>query len=145
GQSLAVVQQDLQEVQRRKLLVSFAHRQRLRRLDETARTLGVFLNIHVIPSACRPAPKARKQHLHWVSEGRVDVPQPAAGRRHHFRLASNVGTASPLRKRPAHKFVCGGEARRNLLKNPMTQTPSAEITGLYRYPVKGLTPEPLAK
>jgi len=25
----------------------------------------------------------------------------------------------------------------------MTQTPSAEITGLYRYPVKGLTPEPL--
>jgi uncharacterized protein len=27
----------------------------------------------------------------------------------------------------------------------MTQTPPAEITGLYRYPVKGLTPEPLAK
>ena len=25
----------------------------------------------------------------------------------------------------------------------MTQTPPAEITGLYRYPVKGLTPEPL--
>ena len=27
----------------------------------------------------------------------------------------------------------------------MTQTPPAEITGLYRYPVKGLTPESLAK
>ena len=26
----------------------------------------------------------------------------------------------------------------------MTPTPPAEITGLYRYPVKGLTPEPLA-
>jgi uncharacterized protein YcbX len=27
----------------------------------------------------------------------------------------------------------------------MSMTPSAEITGLYRYPVKGLTPEPLQK
>jgi hypothetical protein len=27
----------------------------------------------------------------------------------------------------------------------MTQTPPAEITGLYRYPVKGLTPEPLQR
>jgi len=27
----------------------------------------------------------------------------------------------------------------------MSMTPSAEITGLYRYPVKGLSPEPLAK
>jgi uncharacterized protein YcbX len=27
----------------------------------------------------------------------------------------------------------------------MSMTPSAEITGLYRYPVKGLSPEPLPK
>jgi hypothetical protein len=33
-------------MQRRKLLVAVAHRQRLRRLDETARTLGVFFDIH---------------------------------------------------------------------------------------------------
>src|ERR1700681_683148 len=33
-------------MQRRKLLVPFAHRERLRRLDETARALGVFFNIH---------------------------------------------------------------------------------------------------
>jgi hypothetical protein len=51
----------------------------LRRLDKTARTLGVFFNIHrLLPSACRSAPKARTQHLHWVSAGRVDIPQPAA-------------------------------------------------------------------
>ena len=68
GKALAVVQQHLEQMQRRKLLVAVAHRQRLRRLDKTARTLGVFLDIHkVIPSACRSAPKARSPHLHWVS------------------------------------------------------------------------------
>jgi hypothetical protein len=34
-------------MQRRKLLVAVTHCQRLRRLDETARTLGVFFHIHV--------------------------------------------------------------------------------------------------
>jgi hypothetical protein len=59
--------------------VAFAHGERLRRLDEAARTLGVFFNIHSdLPSACHSAPKARKRHLHWVSAGRVDVHQPAA-------------------------------------------------------------------
>ena len=68
GKPLAVVQQHFQHMQRRELLVAVAHRQRLRRLDETARTLGVFFNIHrYLPSACRSAPKARMQHLHWVS------------------------------------------------------------------------------
>jgi hypothetical protein len=33
-------------MQRRKLLVAVAHRQRLRRLDKAARALGVFFNIH---------------------------------------------------------------------------------------------------
>ncbi len=46
GQTLAVVQQYFQHMQRRKLLVAVAHRQRLRRLDEAARALGVFFNIH---------------------------------------------------------------------------------------------------
>ena len=78
GQPLAVVQQHFQHMQCRELLVALAHRQRLRRLDETARPLGVFFNIHVIPSACHPAPKALQRHLHWVSAGRIDVPQPAA-------------------------------------------------------------------
>ena len=54
-----------------------------------------------------------------------------------------MGTSEGFRKRPAHKFVCGGARARNLLKTLMTQTQPAEITGLYRYPVKGLTPEPL--
>ena len=67
GKAFAVVQQHFEHMQRRKLLVAVAHRERLRRLDETACTLGVFFNIHeLLPSACRSAPKARTQHLHWV-------------------------------------------------------------------------------
>ena len=57
GEPLAVVQQHLQHMQRRELLVAVAHRQRLRRLDEAARPLGVFFNIHrLFPSACRSHP-----------------------------------------------------------------------------------------
>src|SRR5690348_6626790 len=48
-----------------------------------------------------------------------------------------------FRKSRTHKFVRGGAGSRNLLSSGMTQKQPAEITGLYRYPVKGLTPEPL--
>jgi hypothetical protein len=34
-------------MQRRELLMSVAHGERLRRLDEAARALGVFFNIHL--------------------------------------------------------------------------------------------------
>jgi uncharacterized protein len=37
-----------------------------------------------------------------------------------------------------------GEERNNLLQSRMSQNRSAEIATLYRYPVKGLSPEPLA-
>src|ERR1700724_1273641 len=50
--------------------------------------------------------------------------------------------ALQIRKRPAHKFVRGGVNAGNPLRNRMSPT-AAEITGLYRYPVKGLSPEPL--
>src|ERR1700733_2074025 len=46
GETLAVVQQHFEHMQRRKLLVAVAHRERLRRLDKAARTLGMFFNIH---------------------------------------------------------------------------------------------------
>ena len=54
-----------------------------------------------------------------------------------------MGTASAFRKRPAHKFVWHGAKAQNFLKGLMSQTVPAEIAGLYRYPVKGLTPETL--
>jgi uncharacterized protein YcbX len=41
--------------------------------------------------------------------------------------------------------VCGGTAAQNLLKGRMSSTPPAQIASLYRYPVKGLTPEPLPR
>ncbi len=39
--------------------------------------------------------------------------------------------------------MCGGAGLGNLLKSRMSRIPPAEIASLYRYPVKGLTPEPL--
>jgi len=59
-----------------------------------------------------------------------------------------VGTGVPNRKGLPHKFVCqvfpcNGAVRGNPLRNRMLKSPPAEITGLYRYPIKGLTPEAL--
>ena len=47
GEPFRVVEQHLEQVLGRELLVSLAQRERLGRLDETAAALGVFLEIHV--------------------------------------------------------------------------------------------------
>jgi len=43
------------------------------------------------------------------------------------------------------QFQHGGGPEKNLLKYLMTSSNPPQITGIYRYPVKGLTPEPLAR
>jgi uncharacterized protein YcbX len=48
-------------------------------------------------------------------------------------------------KRGFHKFVIGGAQARNLLNSRMPESRSAEIAGIYRYPVKGLSPERLSR
>ena len=57
-----------------------------------------------------------------------------------------MGTTFPERKGSPHKIASGGAGPRNPLINGMSEpVPApAKITGLYRYPIKGLTPEPLA-
>ena len=55
SEAFAVVQQDLQQMLRRKALVAAAKRQPLRRLNETPRTFGILLEIHYLPSlVCAP-------------------------------------------------------------------------------------------
>ena len=66
GEALAVVQQHFEHMQRRELLVAVTHRQRLRRLDKTARTLGVFFNIH--RQFPQPAAQPRR-HCHGIFIG----------------------------------------------------------------------------
>ena len=64
-------------------------------------------------------------------------------RRRFRRLQANVGAGFRKRKRQVHKFVRGGACPRNLLISRMSPFPPAQIASLYRYPVKGLSPEPL--
>src|SRR5882724_8896633 len=53
-------------MQRRKLLMAVAQRERLRRLDEAARAFGVFFDIHQVSLGLPSRPRsARRQHLHW--------------------------------------------------------------------------------
>jgi uncharacterized protein YcbX len=56
-----------------------------------------------------------------------------------------MGTGFPERKGQAHKIASGGAGGGNPLISRMSEPAPApaRIAGLYRYPVKGLTPEPL--
>jgi len=56
-----------------------------------------------------------------------------------------VGIPRPEVKRGLHKFGIGGARLRNLLNSRMPESPPAEIAGIYRYPVKGLSPERLSR
>jgi hypothetical protein len=67
-------------MERRKLLVAFACRERLRRLDEAAHALGVFFNVHGISLSLSSLPRRHRSDIfigYWISAGRIDVPQPA--------------------------------------------------------------------
>jgi uncharacterized protein YcbX len=48
-------------------------------------------------------------------------------------------------KRRPHKFVSDGVTAKNLLNSRMPESLPAEISGIYRYPVKGLSPERLSR
>jgi len=56
-----------------------------------------------------------------------------------------MGTGFPERKGRAHKIASGGADGKNPLISRMHEPSPAKITGVYRYPVKGLTPEPLPR
>ena len=56
GEPLGIVEQHLEQVLRGELLVSLAQRERLGGLDETAAAVGVFVEIHILPSAYSERP-----------------------------------------------------------------------------------------
>ena len=67
GEPLGVVEQHLEQVLGRELLVSLAQRERLGGLDETAAAVGVFVEIHdLFPRPIPNALTARSEHRHWV-------------------------------------------------------------------------------
>jgi uncharacterized protein len=58
-----------------------------------------------------------------------------------------MGIGFPERKGGAHKIASGGAAGKNPLIDRMPEPTfaPAKIASLYRYPIKGLTPEPLSR
>jgi hypothetical protein len=66
-QAFLVVQQDFQHMFGGELLVVLPQRQRLRALNEAARPLGVFLQIHRILPSAPPAPRSdvRRSKTRW--------------------------------------------------------------------------------
>jgi hypothetical protein len=44
------------------------------------------------------------RHLHWVSANRVDIPQPAGGRRHHFSGLTQMWASAAETEGPACNF-----------------------------------------
>jgi hypothetical protein len=67
GEPLGVVEQHLQQVLGRELLVSLAQGERLGGLDETAAAVRVFVEIHgLFPRPIPNALTARSEHRHWV-------------------------------------------------------------------------------
>ena len=56
-----------------------------------------------------------------------------------------MGIGFPGRKGGAQKIASGGAAGKNPLIDRMPELAPAKINGVYRYPVKGLTPEPLPR
>src|SRR3954453_8696967 len=72
------------------------------------RDRSVYFSIFMVcfPRPAAPAPKAQAPHLHWVSAGRIDVPQPAAvvsGRR--SPADANVGIRFEKLKRGGKNSV----------------------------------------
>jgi uncharacterized protein len=76
---------------------------------------------------------------------RIDIAQAAAGRRLSFRLDPNVGITPENGRAWARKFASNGAERLNPLRSRMPAPRPARIAGIYRYPVKGLSPEPLGR
>src|SRR5262249_34136072 len=64
GEAFGIVEKDLEKVFRSELLVTFAQRQRLRRLNEPAGALGIFFKFHaLLPQPALIALPARTEHL----------------------------------------------------------------------------------
>src|SRR5690606_16830221 len=131
------------------LLVAFSQGQRLRRLHEALGAVGVFFEIHIVPLLARsPAQVAR------VERQNVRMVRRIAGPFRHPATPS-AATDIGLPERPERGSL--GESSHawpfralNCLK-PMTKgqmmmgavESGPRVVGLYRYAVKGLSPEQL--
>ena len=58
GQPFLVVEQHLEQMLRRELLVALAQREALRRLDEALGAIGIFVEVHVPSPPAVPEPRS---------------------------------------------------------------------------------------
>src|ERR1700722_10282460 len=84
-----------------------AHGERLRRLDKTPRALGIFFDIHVVPSACRFA--RRRDQQKWRPVLRPIAPPILNWR---VILSRNRPTLSRITREAQKRHLHWGSARR---------------------------------
>ena len=125
------------------LLVTLAKGQRLRGLHEAAGAVRVFLDVHSIPpSACSSRPEGARRTIVIGSPCRINdlrqggLPGPSGTRQ------SKIWEPSRRRERglPSN-FIPGLRPRAPSL----TTAAMARLESIYRYPVKGLSPERLER
>jgi len=90
--------------------------------------------------------EAHTQHIHWVSAGRIDIPQPQAVSSPTLPPTSGkCGNRAPETEEAASQIRARWRQPPESLNKPHVPVPPAQIASLYRYPVKGLSPEPLPR
>src|SRR5947208_1871965 len=105
------------------------------------------------PSACRSAQCGADGHRQWVPPARTDPDQPSQHERRKRRRGTPkairrqyVGSPYFLRKRRLRRFSQPGwESGAAPVNNPPMPVQAPKIHAIYRYPVKGLSPEPLGR
>src|SRR5208282_1958119 len=118
GEPLGIVEQHLEQMLGRKLLVSLAQRERLGGLDETAAAVGVFVEIHILPSAYSERPGGAIGISSLGSHGRA-----ALSRSRSTCIGSTAPKpADPKRRSSGIKYGCWTRRRKSRCKRASTKS-----------------------
>ena len=135
------------------LLVAFAQREALRGLNETAGAVGKFLEIHILILGLSHRPRGAVGTSSWDFPVGPDLdqedlePRPTGlqtGSRYGDPALANVGKEARAERGSGAKFLRAlAPCHANVKEWLTVRHDEQHIKAIYRYPVKGLSPESL--